>query len=155
MVAIHTGTNNNDSFIWNLTLPVGTGQPNKIDDVELVRLGYFWSMKVPAFNSAPGGQKLMSMITNLGTRGGFVPLLGEIIVEHEKVRGGTQDGKITPARGHITEYDANHSWIIVKLSKNISFVFPGIFPRLDLIENCGPELRIKILKIFSLPIKDS
>jgi hypothetical protein len=31
---------NGRAFRWNLTANVGPGQPNKLDDVELVRFGY-------------------------------------------------------------------------------------------------------------------
>jgi hypothetical protein len=43
----------NQRIAWNLSADVGPGQPNKADDVEFVRLGYFLAKDNPKLLVGP------------------------------------------------------------------------------------------------------
>lgn len=113
------------ALIWNVTSNVGPQQPNKLDDVELVRLGYYCMLKNPA-----GGFKdpnLIARVKQMKTSGPYDQNLGEIITLHETERGGAKDAIVSHGKEMAT-YDGKHTWIIYALSNNILDVYKPVWP---------------------------
>jgi hypothetical protein len=134
-----------ENFYFNVTAPVGTGQMNRLDDAELVRFGYKSMVKAA---KVPVDPQLKSLIDKMSSSGPFSDDLAAVITQHENVRGGTQDGRISRAvTFHGTGYDGQHSWIIEVLSNNIRAATSKIFPRLDFDTTCGPALKT-MLSVF-------
>lgn len=132
----------------NLSANVGRGQPNKIDDVELVRFAYYCA-RVSA--TPPGFVKTMrAELMVLRTRGAYGLDLEKVIIGHQKIRGGTQDGYISPEKPGATgeRYDGKNTWMITVLNNNILDVCKDIWPRLDRHEIAGLELSKRLRLIF-------
>ncbi len=132
----------------NLSANVGRGQPNKIDDVELVRFGYYCAR---ASAVPPAFAKTMRVeLMALKTKGAYGADLEKVIIGHQKLRGGTQDGYISPEKpGFAGErYDGKTTWMITALNNNILDVCKEIWPRLDKHEIAGLELSKRLRYIF-------
>ena len=140
-----------DIFFWNLTTPVGRGAPNKLDDVELVRFGYVCLRENAQAGTSPG---LKAALGRMNATGAFGPDLQLVIDEHQKVRGGTVDGKISVARPALLNsgtYDHQHLWIIILLNAHMGKMmkeFP--YPRIDLDLRTGPAITDTAAKCFSM-----
>src|SRR5687768_9985322 len=103
-------------FFWNLSHNVGPRQPNKIDDVELVRFGYTCAKQIPNSNVTA---RMKEELDNLRPIGDFDKDLAAVIVAHQRIIGGTQDGIVSVDRStnvtHLT-YDGKHRWIMSALN---------------------------------------
>ena len=140
------------AFRWNLSAHVGPGQPNKIDDVELVRFGYYCLRQNGKFPAAP---ELLPVLREMQNFGGFGPDLANVIVAHQQNRGGTQDGVVSPARISNTStnrelYDGTHNWIVTALDNNMRDVAGEFYPRVDKHAASGPEVSKAIKRIFGV-----
>jgi hypothetical protein len=127
--------------MWNLSGDVGQGKRNQLDDVELVRLGYF-SMKTDPKAQRFLTQRERTALAMLRSEGAFDRDLDECIRAHEESRGGTQDGFVSVMRYTVANnasYDHKHKWIIVVLNNNMIDMIPE-YPRIDLSDNAGPAL---------------
>lgn len=131
-------------FFFNVSANVGFAQPNKLDDVELVRFGYKMKRINPKAKPEP---ELNTVIDRMAFQGPFGPDLQAAIVQHQRIVGGTQDGRVSRASTFKADgsYDGAHLWLIEILSNNMRVSASDIFPRLDIHPNCGPEL-VKTLK---------
>ena len=94
-----------DRFYWNLDYRVGPGGANKIDDVQLVQLAYVClsdskSPDVPA--------DLKALASKIDPRDSYSGRPDEnlttLIRLHQKYRGGTQDGVISPIHNPSGRY---------------------------------------------------
>lgn len=138
---------NNGFFLWDLDGNVGPRQPNRADDVELVRFGYFMLSQAPEANGI--FKPMKPLLDKMSTSGGFDQNLADVIKAHQSLRGGTQDGHVSKTRVTILNhglYDRKHAWIMVALN-NIMHDF-NQYPRLDLHPKCGPNLRATVKRIF-------
>jgi hypothetical protein len=140
------------AFRWNLSANVGRGQPNKIDDVELIRFGYACMRQNKKF---PPDPELLPALRAMQNFGGFGPDLANVIVAHQKNRGGTQDGVVSVARISNTStnrelYDGAHSWIVISLDNNMRDVAGDIYPRVDRHADSGPDVSNAIKRIFGV-----
>lgn len=136
----------------NLTAHVGRNQTNKLDDVEFVRFAYR-CVKVNKV-SPDLGQKLRPQLAVMRTRGNFGNDLHDVIVAHQKIRGGTQDAMISPEKpsGPTGErYDGIHAWLITVLNGHMIDVHSKIWPRIDLDDFSGGEISAKIRELFLIP----
>ena len=86
-------------FRWNLSANVGPQQPNKLDDVELVRFGYFCMRENKQFPAKPEVRAALQEMRNSGP---FAQDLANVIVAHQRSRGGTQDGRVSVANVSFT-----------------------------------------------------
>ena len=130
-------------FFFNVTAAVGTGQPNRLDDVELVRFGYKMQRKDPRLVSRPGTAARQQLADKMNGTGPFAPDLQAVITAHEIERGGAQDGRVTPAQHYANidgTYDHQHIWIIMALNNAMRFVAKDIYPRIDLHIESGSEV---------------
>ena len=89
----HTG-----GLFWNLSADVGPGQPNLPDDVELVRFRYFLMKDNPKATGGPFAV-LKPVLQQVTPTGAFDNALAAAIRTHQSLRGGTQDGRVSVAKG--------------------------------------------------------
>ena len=142
-------TPHNQSLFWNLSADVGPGQPNKADDVELVRFGYFMMKDNP---KALGGTfaALKPILDKVKPTGGFDDTLAEAIRTHQRLRGGTQDGRVSVAKANNFnrgQYDGQHVWMIFPLNNSMIDMAADIYPRIDLHPQSGPSVSAAVRKI--------
>jgi len=139
-------------FRFNLDADVGRHCPNKVDDVELVRYGYF-CLKNNTRNPSNLTPRISSALQAMKIQGPFGPDLQEVIDAHEETRGGTIDGKVSISKAHLTtkeRYDGVHRWIIDVLCNNMIDRNPNQYPRIDLDSVLGPEIKKRVRQIFAL-----
>jgi hypothetical protein len=139
----------NQALFWNLSMDVGPGQPNKPDDVEFVRFGYFLMKDNP---KAMTGQfvSLKPTLQKVTPTGPFDNALAEAIRGHQRLRGGTQDGKISVAKANNFNrgiYDGQHTWMAFPLNNTMIDMAPNIYPRIDLHLQSGPAVTETVRKI--------
>lgn len=138
-------------FRWNLSAAVGTGQPNLLDDVELVRFGYIcWKQNVK-YAADP---ELQTLLNELRPMGVFDDDLARVIVMHQRIRGGTQDGKVSPANISFTShnrerYDGTNTWMIIALDNNMRDMTDDYYPRIDKHLQSGPALSLVVKGILT------
>ena len=140
------------AFRWNLSSSVGSGQINRLDDVELVRFGYNCLKQNKKF---PPSAALLPALRAMKTFGEFDQDLADVIVAHQKDRGGTQDGIVSVANVTFTStnrelYDRKHSWIIIALCNNMIDVAGDVYPRVDKHPESGPEISRSVKSIFGI-----
>jgi hypothetical protein len=139
----------NQALFWNLSSDVGPGQPNKTDDVEFVRFGYFLMKDNP---KAMTGQfvTLKPILQKVTPTGPFDNPLAEAILAHQRLRGGTQDGRVSVAKANNFnrgQYDGQHIWMVFPLNNTMIDMAPNIFPRIDLHPQSGPAVTATVRKI--------
>jgi hypothetical protein len=140
------------SIIWNIEANVGLNSPNRQDDVELVQLGYVAMLSNPKTSNTPEEREAYGRIRPGSPCTGRAddPLVTAIKV-HQRVRGGSQDGHVSPfVETASGTYDGVHAFMIIPLLNNLSDVLPGIFPRLDRHASCPSTLRTRVAKACTL-----
>jgi hypothetical protein len=138
--------------LFNLDADVGRASPNRLDDVELVRFGYF-CLKVSSSLRSRTSPRVKAALESLNPRGPFAPDLDEVISAHQSDRGGTQDGKVSvgkPQATHSFNYDTKNSWIIFSLSMPMIERIPNLYPRIDIDAISGPEISKKVRELFNI-----
>jgi hypothetical protein len=139
----------NQRLFWNLTADVGPGQPNKRDDVEFVRFGYFLMKDNPKAISGPLAT-LKPILQKVTPTGDFDDALAEAIRTHQRLRGGTQDGRVSVAKSsnfNRGQYDGQHTWMVFPLNNTMIDMAPNIYPRIDLHLQSGPAVSETVRKI--------
>ena len=137
-----------EMVLWNVSAEVGRGKTNRADDVELARLGYFYANRNPAPSRHPAFRTALAAVKPTG---GFADDLDACIRAHEAARGGPQDGYISVmkhASGQFQKFtfDHKHQWIVVHLNAEL-INHTKVFPRIDLIPECGLSLKATVAKI--------
>lgn len=144
-------------FYFNLTEPVGKKCPNKLEDVELVRFGYFCMARNPKITT-PLTPEEKRALSAMNTAGGYGPDLQDVIDQHQNFRkkaaGIEPDGKVsvarfTPADARSPFFDRKHLWIIATLNNSMRQLFTDTYPRIDQEVECGPACSAAVLKIFA------
>lgn len=141
-------------FFFNVSAHVGRGAPNKLDDVELVRYAYGCMRSNPP-NLVNANAAVMAAMQAMKTTGPYAADLQAVIDAHQAQRGGTKDGKISPAQPNAFNnnmYDGQHSWMITVLSNNIRIgIKDGPYPRIDMDKRSGPEISKLVKAMFTPP----
>ncbi len=145
-IIMRAGTD--ERFFWNLSHDVGPGCPNQMDDVELVRFGYYCMGNNPASGTIPPAQK--ARLLGLSLSGPFDSHLAAVIRDHQAARGGVQDGKVSTIK-NATGYYGNKSWIMVILNNNMMDILGETWPRIDRHHQTSALLTQKIRGVFTLP----
>jgi hypothetical protein len=141
-------------FFWNVDAHVGPGCPNKAEDVQLVQFGYFCMGKSPqglaAGGYTPQEQAVIKSIAPGETYSGSpTDKLSLAIKAQQRIRGGTQDGRVSPIQNVSGSYSGSLSWMIVALDNNIRDVNPNLWPVLHRMPNCPPALAAASVRTFS------
>jgi hypothetical protein len=136
-------------FFWNVDGKVGPASPNKIEDVQLVQLGYLCASVgqntgIPAELKAVFGR----VVPGAGYSGKSDDPLTVAIKAHQKFRGGTQDGVISVMHNASGIYDGVHSWMIASLNNNIKDVLGTNWPHLGRHPQCPAPLKAAALAVF-------
>jgi hypothetical protein len=142
-----------DGFIWNIDSNVGLNSPNKRIDVELVQFGYF-AKSFNVANQSPELRRLCAAVTPGAPYSGAAnDPLTVAIVAHQKERGGTQDGHVSPIHGRTDVYvakDGPHSFMLAGLVNNMRDLLKADFPRIDKHIKCPAELRKSVFRCFGV-----
>jgi hypothetical protein len=137
--------NQDTRLYWNIDAHVGPGCPNKADDVQLVQFGYWCMGNNPKTPIGAADRALFSAIVPGAPYSGLASdPLTIAIKRHQQIRGGTQDGKVSPMQAN-----QGYNWIISALSNNISNYLPSMWPQIDKHTKCPPALKAAILKCFA------
>ena len=138
-----------DRFWWNVDAHVGPGCPNKTEDVQLAQLGYASKAIDPRDESPPELKALFAQVVPGAVyTGGANDPLTLAIKAHQKRRGGTQDGKISPIQSSAGMYDGKHIWMIMALNNGILDIIKANWPRLDKHPKCPAALRAAVSRVF-------
>ncbi len=142
----------NTGFMFNIHSHVGTGMPNRLDDVEFCRLACFVMRKL-AVTENPKSVPLVAAIAKVQPSGPFGPDLDAAIRAHQAYQGGSQDGRVSPLTSPVmaeTGYGSGKMWLVSIYDGNLSKQLPGSYPRLELHPMCGAALRASVQKMFSI-----
>ncbi len=128
---------------------MGPGCPNKTEDVQLVQLGYACKAVTTRSDATPAEKAFYAKVVPGAVYAGKAddPLTVAIQV-HQKARGGTQDGKISPIQNSVGMYDGQHIWLIMALNNSIIDVIKAGWPRLDKHPKCPAALKAAVLRMF-------
>jgi len=130
-------------FFWNVDGHVGPGCANRDEDVQLVQFGFFCMAKNPKglvrFTAAEQAI-VKSVVVGAKYSGGPSDPLTLAIRAHQRMRGGTQDGRVSPIQNLSGTYEGHQTWMIVSLSNQILDANPGQWPMLHRMEKCPPAL---------------
>jgi hypothetical protein len=140
----------NQALFWNLSKDVGQGQPNQADDVEFVRFAYFLMKDNPKAMVGEFATQLKPVLQKVTPTGAFDTALADAIRTHQRLRGGTQDGKISVAKATNFNrgiYDKQHTWMVFPLNNTMIDMAPNIYPRIDLHPLSGPAVTEVVRKI--------
>jgi len=149
MLILHDG--DTELFFWNIGANVGLNSPNRKLDVELVQFGYFASSRNPLVNSAwrPLAAAVIPGATYLGTANDPLTLA---IRAQQALRGGTQDGHVSPipreTGGRYHAIDGSHGFMLKALVNNMRVLMGSDFPRIDKHDRCPTELRKAVIQCF-------
>ena len=139
------------TFFWNIDANVGLASPNKVDDVQLVQLGYFvWSKNDPGLT--PDKKAAFAAVkVGVPCSGDEDDTLVQAIRAHQKDRGGTQDGHVSTIQASNGLYHDSggerHGFMLIAIVNRIFDALPKDFPRIDKHPSCPPALKDAVLKV--------
>ena len=141
-------------FFFNLTADVGRNSPNRLDDVELVRYGYFCLSRRPDVQ-VQISPELKLAFANMRSLGPYGPDLQAVIDLHQQARGkdSTIDGKVSvgkPQITHSSRYNDKLSWIIFVLCRAMIDHVPDTYPRIDIEFESGNEIAKTVADLFTV-----
>jgi hypothetical protein len=139
-------------FLYNLDADAGKGSPKRLDDVELVRFGYF-CIKVSSKLQARIPSRMKTALESLQAQGPFLPDLQVVIDAHQADRDRTQDEKVSVGKPQLTHdfnYDGTHSWIIFSLCMSMIDRLPNQYPRIDLDKKSGLTISKKVRELLRI-----
>lgn len=134
----------NNYFFWNIEANVGPGCANNIEDVHLVQLAYASMAQNPVINAAER-MVYKNVIPGAPYTGLPSDPLSIAIKTHQKSRGGTQDGHVSPI-GKSGSYGPA-TFMLIPLNNNIRAKVTNInWPRIDQHPLCTPVLRAAVAR---------
>jgi len=140
-----------DRFYWNVDRQVGVGGANKVEDVQLVQLGYFC---MAALKSAQVPAEMIAAAAKVqpgeSYGGGPNESLSVAIRLHQKLRGGVQDGVVSSASNTQGQYAPHLFWMIISLDQNIADVLGENWPHLDKHPKCPAALSAAVKTTFKI-----
>jgi len=139
-----------NKFYWNIDANVGPGCPNKIEDVQLVQLGYLAMGQNPMLALPPEEKAAyLAVVPGATYNGAFSDPLSNAIRVHQKKRGGVQDGVVSSIKNNSGLYSAKLTWIMVALDNNIADVLGGGWPHVDRHPKCPTALRDVAIRVLT------
>ncbi len=136
---------------WNVDAHVGPGCPNKLEDVQLVQYGYYCmsrSYSLPPGLTPAEQAVIAAVVPGAPYSGSPTDPLTLAIKAHQRVRGGTQDGRVSPFTS-ASGYYSEQTWMIISLIGRMMNYCPNIYPRLDKGPMCPPALAAASRRIFT------
>lgn len=124
---------------------VGPNCPNKPEDVQLVQFSYFCMGKNNAKTASWGFTpkemaNIRSIVPGEPYSGAYSDKLSAAIRAHQRIRGGTQDGRVSPIQSAAGVYAEGLAWMIIALCNNIEDVNASHWPLLHLMPGCPGQL---------------
>lgn len=138
-------------FTWNVESHVGPGCPNKSDDVQLVQFGYYCVAHLPSPppNCTPADMAIFkAVVPGAPYSGSPSDPLTLAIKTHQRQRGGTQDGRVSPCTGASGSYGET-TWMILALVGRMMDLYSQVYPRLDKCPGCPAALAAASKKTFA------
>lgn len=137
-------------FFWNVDANVGALSPNKPEDVHLIQFGYSLMSRLPTIDA---DLRVIYARVRVGvacTGREDDPLI-QAIRAHQRKRGGTQDGHVSPIRagGQYSDSDGPHTFMLTAINNNVFDSAPRVYPRLDLISGCPTLVSAAVLAVFA------
>jgi hypothetical protein len=139
-------------FAWSVSSHVGPSCPNTSEDVQLVQFGYYCAARttIGVAKLTPEEKAIMSsVVPGAPYFGSPSDPLTLSIKAHQRVHGGTQDGRISPIAGDSGWYGTG-AYLMVSLSGRMMEIYPQIYPRLDKFPNCPIAVAALCRKIFNM-----
>jgi hypothetical protein len=140
-------------FTWNIETNVGPGCPNKIEDVQLVQLGYLCKANNPKIPATPEEKAIYgAVVPGSAYSGSPSDPLTIAIKYHQKLRGGTQDGHVSSIKNTTNGgyYSGNIAWMLLALTNNIADALGDHWPRLDKHPQCPAALKAASLRVLTV-----
>ncbi|BDC53010.1 hypothetical protein F183_A53250 [Bryobacterales bacterium F-183] len=138
----------NKRFFWNLDGNVGPGCPNKIEDVQLVQLGFHCKANNPKYPITPASKAIYSaVVPGAPYTGGYNDPLSIAIRQFQKERGGPQDGRVSVISGSGMISD-KLGFMMVALNNNISDCITNNWPFIDRHSQCPGALKAVVGRSF-------
>ena len=139
-------------FGWSVSSHVGPNCPNNPEDVQLVQLGYYCAARTPIGVAKFTPQEvaiLSSVVPGAPYNGSLSDPLTLSIKAHQRVHGGTQDGRISPITGESGWY-GGATYLMLTLCGRMMELRPEIYPRLDKFPNCPTLIVALCRKLFNM-----
>ena len=126
-------------FQWNLDCSVGKGGTNSLPtDISYIQ----WYYTLAAINPmTPEDRKVIYRkvkISGVCRDTDDDPLVAAILVQQRALNHPQIDGKISVAHG--TGKIGSSAFFILRLGYRFADMYPNVWPRLDLIPNCPPQV---------------
>ena len=137
MAKAFLSTNGAFPFFFNVSGIVGQGGTNQGEDVALVS---FLMRAAAKGSSVPAATAILSATRQTSV---CTPALIASIKALQAVIGVSQDGKVSVATnpsGNYTSSMTTGAWMICRLSGVVRRGHPDVYPRLDKIAGCPPEV---------------
>lgn len=130
-------------FFWNVDAHVGPGCPNRPDDVQLVQFAYYCMAQTPnglaPFTPAEKAG-IQAVVPGAQYTGAPTDPLTIAIKAHQRIRRGTQDGKVSPIQSASGHYGGTMTWMVIPLNRNIMMLHGAHWPLLHRMPKCPPDL---------------
>ncbi|MCC6536117.1 MAG: hypothetical protein IT162_01105 [Bryobacterales bacterium] len=139
------------AYCWNVDSNVGPGQPNKPEDVQLVQFAYAClavNNKNPV-KDAKLRAAASAVVPGAAYSGSPSDPLSVAIREHQRVRGGTQDGVVSSIKNTSGFYSASTSWMLCPLNGHISDALGVQWPHIDKHSKCPAQLKAASLRVLA------
>ncbi len=127
-------------FVWNLEKAVGKGGANSVlSDVSYIQWYYVLGAAHPEGN--PARQAVYRQVKVTGTCTGLDddPLVKAITIHQQSLKHPIVDGRISAIPGGASgglRVGGGKAFFVVRLAGRFAYMFPNIWPRLDLIPGC-------------------
>ena len=139
----------NGKFYWNIDAHVGPGRANRTDDVQLVQLGYFCMAQGLKAPLAPEEREAYgAVVPGAPYTGSPSDPLSNAIRVHEKFRGGTQDGVVSPIQNSTGRYSSK-AWIMIPLDNNVADSLGDDWPHLNRHPQCPNALAETVVRVLT------
>lgn len=138
-------------FTWNVHARVGPRCPNRVDDVQLVQFGYHCMARD---SSSLTGLKpeeiaiLSTIVPGASYSGSPQDPLTLAIKAHQRLRGGAQDGNVSPIKNNEGVY-GSHAWMIISLCISMMNVYPAFYPLVHKAPKCPAAFAAVVKRTFS------
>ena len=131
-------------FMWNLSASVGKGGANSnVADVSLIQWYYTLASNFYLTDQANKDVYRKVQVTGRCIGTDSDPLVAAIMIQQRSMNHPTVDGKVSVVSGGGKLGDK--AFFLLRLEARFAVMFPGAWPRLDLIPNCPAVVKSAVL----------